>query len=818
MEKLGRGIVKARIPILVISILLLIPAALGYINTRVNYDILYYLPKEIDTMQGQDILLDEFQKGAYAIVVVDGMHGRELTKLEDKIENVDHVAKLISYNSIVGGDIPLEMIPEKLRSQFYNSDKDSTMLAIFFDDTTSSDGTMNAIKEIRKVTDGQCFISGMSAVVTDTKTLSEKETPIYVLIAVILACIVLALFMDSFLVPVFFMLSIGIAIVYNLGSNYFMGEVSYITKALAAVLQLGVTLDYSIFLWHSYKEMKEEYGDDHKEAMAHAIASTITSVVGSSITTVAGFIALCFMSFTLGMDLGVVMAKGVVFGVICCVTVLPALILTFDKALEKTMHREILPARFDKLAGFIVNHAWIFIVIFVALLGPAIYGYQHTNVYYDLADTLPANLDCSIANKKLEENFDVNSIYMILADSELNSKDANKMMTEIKDLDGVTFALGLDSAIGNEIPKELIPESLKSELVSDKHQIMMVGSDYKVASDEINNQITTIQDIAKKYDSTSMVIGEAPCTKDLITITDTDFKRVTDLSGDLTDESKVTALFTKYITAYTAAVKLDTLSAYDTAKKAQLDTVNGTISQITGGAYKKLDSLYTAEMGLLLQAVSNGGVYTALNTVYNTATQTVDPETGYNLSQSLEALSKGAKQLIGGLGQIKDGAGQISLGAKKLKMGIGSFDELNPAAETVCSALYKLQAGGSQLTGGTKQLGDGLSTLKSNNETLNSGASALKAGTSQLRSASATLADGVDQLAEGSITLKDGMIEFNETGVQKLANLVKNDAQDAVDTIKKIVELGNDYQSFAGKSDDVKGTVKFIYKTEGITK
>lgn len=530
MEKLGRGIVKARIPILVISILLLIPAALGYINTRVNYDILYYLPKEIDTMQGQDILLDEFQKGAYAIVVVDGMHGRELTKLEDKIENVDHVAKLISYNSIVGGDIPLEMIPEKLRSQFYNSDKDSTMLAIFFDDTTSSDGTMNAIKEIRKVTDGQCFISGMSAVVTDTKTLSEKETPIYVLIAVILACIVLALFMDSFLVPVFFMLSIGIAIVYNLGSNYFMGEVSYITKALAAVLQLGVTLDYSIFLWHSYKEMKEEYGDDHKEAMAHAIASTITSVVGSSITTVAGFIALCFMSFTLGMDLGVVMAKGVVFGVMCCVTVLPALILTFDKALEKTMHREILPARFDKLAGFIVNHAWIFIVIFVALLGPAIYGYQHTNVYYDLADTLPANLDCSIANKKLEENFDVNSIYMILADSELNSKDANKMMTEIKDLDGVTFALGLDSAIGNEIPKELIPESLKSELVSDKHQIMMVGSDYKVASDEINNQITTIQDIAKKYDSTSMVIGEAPCTKDLITITDTDFKRVSAVS------------------------------------------------------------------------------------------------------------------------------------------------------------------------------------------------------------------------------------------------------------------------------------------------
>ena len=530
MEKLGRGIVKARIAILVISILLLIPAALGYINTRVNYDILYYLPKEIDTMQGQDILLDEFQKGAYAIVVVDGMHGRELTKLEDKIENVDHVAKLISYNSIVGGDIPLEMIPEKLRSQFYNSDKDSTMLAIFFDDTTSSDGTMNAIKEIRKVTDGQCFISGMSAVVTDTKTLSEKETPIYVLIAVILACIVLALFMDSFLVPVFFMLSIGIAIVYNLGSNYFMGEVSYITKALAAVLQLGVTLDYSIFLWHSYKEMKEEYGDDHKEAMAHAIASTITSVVGSSITTVAGFLALCFMSFTLGLDLGVVMAKGVVLGVIGCVTILPSLILTFDKALEKTMHREIMP-NFDKPARWIVNHSWIFLIIFVLLLGPAIYGYNNTKVYYDLSDTLPEKLNCSQANKMLAENFDgTNSIYMILADSNLSAEDSNAMMNEVNDLDGISFALSIDSALGGEIPTEMLPDSLVSELKGDEYQIMMVSTNYTIASDEINDQINKVDAIAKKYDAKSMVIGEAPCTKDLITITDKDFKTVSAVS------------------------------------------------------------------------------------------------------------------------------------------------------------------------------------------------------------------------------------------------------------------------------------------------
>lgn len=530
MEKIGKVIVKLRIPILIISFLLLIPAGLGYVYTRVNYDILYYLPGDIETMKGQDILLDEFGKGAYATVVVQGMDAKDESQLEDKIKNVDHVTDIVSYNSFVGNTVPTELIPEKYRSIFENQESGCTMFVIFFDDTTSSDETMNAIGELRELARGQCFISGMSAVVTDTKKITQQETVAYVVIACVLTSIVLAVFMDSFLVPVFFMLSIGMSIVYNLGSNIFMGEVSFLTKALAAVLQLGVTMDYSIFLWHSYKEKKEENGDDHNKAMAQAIGSTITSVVGSSITTVAGFIALCFMSFTLGMDLGVVMAKGVVFGVICCVTVLPALILTFDKALEKTMHREILPARFDKLAGFIVNHAWIFIVIFVALLGPAIYGYQHTNVYYDLADTLPANLDCSIANKKLEENFDVNSIYMILADSELNSKDANKMMTEIKDLDGVTFALGLDSAIGNEIPKELIPESLKSELVSDKHQIMMVGSDYKVASDEINNQITTIQDIAKKYDSTSMVIGEAPCTKDLITITDTDFKRVSAVS------------------------------------------------------------------------------------------------------------------------------------------------------------------------------------------------------------------------------------------------------------------------------------------------
>lgn len=530
MKKFGKVVVKLRIPILVLSFLLLIPSVIGYFNTKVNYDILYYLPNDIDTMQGQDILLDDFGKGAYAMVVVDGMNKSNVSKLVKKVEGVDHVASVISYSGVVGDDVPSEILPDKFRSYFENEDSGATLFAIFFDDTTSSDDTMKAIKEVRDVTDNQCYIAGMSAVVTDTKTMAEKETPFYVLVAVVLVCIVLAIFMDSFLVPVFFMLSIGMAIVYNLGSNYFLGEVSYITKALAAVLQLGVTLDYSIFLWHSYKEAKEETPDDHQEAMAVAIGNTLTSVVGSSITTVAGFIALCFMSFTLGLDLGVVMAKGVVLGVIGCVTILPSLILTFDKALEKTMHREIMP-NFDKPARWIVNHSWIFLIIFVLLLGPAIYGYNNTKVYYDLSDTLPEKLNCSQANKLLADNFDgTNSIYMILADSNLSAEDSNAMMNEVNDLDGISFALSIDSALGGEIPTEMLPDSLVSELKGDEYQIMMVSTNYTIASDEINDQINKVDAIAKKYDAKSMVIGEAPCTKDLITITDKDFKTVSAVS------------------------------------------------------------------------------------------------------------------------------------------------------------------------------------------------------------------------------------------------------------------------------------------------
>lgn len=529
MEKFGKVIVKLRIPILILSFLLLIPSAIGYFNTRVNYDILYYLPNEIETMQGQDILMDDFNKGAYAMVVVQNMDTKSTDRLIKKVENVDHVAQVISYTGIVGEDVPSEIVPSKFRKYFENDSTDITLFAIFFDNTTSSDDTMNAIIQIREQTEGQAFISGMSAVVTDTKNLSEKETPLYVLIAVVLVCIVLAIFMDSFLVPVFFMISIGMAIVYNLGSNILLGEVSYITKALAAVLQLGVTLDYSIFLWHSYKEMKEIYPDDHKEAMAVAISNTLTSVVGSSITTVAGFIALCFMSFTLGLDLGIVMAKGVVFGVIGCVTILPSLILTFDRALEKTMHREIMP-NFDKLATFIVNHSWIFVIVFVVLLGPAIYGQNHTSVYYDLSDTLPDDLACSQANKKLEENFDMNSIYMILADSSMSTDTANEMLDKLGDVDGVQFALGLDTALKSGIPQEFLPAKTVSELKGEDYQIMMIATDYKIASDEINNQISKVNDIVKSYDSKAMVVGEAPCTKDLITITDKDFKTVSAVS------------------------------------------------------------------------------------------------------------------------------------------------------------------------------------------------------------------------------------------------------------------------------------------------
>lgn len=529
MINFGKGVVKLRIPILIVSIILLFPAALGYFHTRVNYDILTYLPKEIDTMKGQDILLDEFGTGAFSMCVVEGMEDQDISKMRKNMEKVDHVKKILWYDSLADLSIPKTMLPDKVQDAFINEDKDATLMVIFFDSSMSSDETMDAIEELRSVADKQCYISGMSAVVTDTKNLSDKEVPIYVLIAVILAVIVLSLTMDSALIPVFFLLSIGMAIIYNLGSNVFFGEISYVTQALAAVLQLGVTMDYSIFLWHSYEENQERFPDDKKRAMAHAISNTLTSVIGSSITTVAGFIALCFMSFTLGLDLGVTMAKGVIFGVICCVTVLPSMILVFDKAIDKTRHKAIIPD-LGVISGWVVKHYKAFIVTFIIVLIPALWGYTHYEVYYDLAGTLPGNLDSVVANDKLDETFAMNSTHIILCDSSLEPKEVNEMMSKIDDVDGVKATLGLDSLVGPTVPREMIPSDIKEVVMDENYQMLMISSEYKVASDKVNDQCDKIEKIMKKYDKNAMLIGEAPCTKDLITITNHDFNVVSTVS------------------------------------------------------------------------------------------------------------------------------------------------------------------------------------------------------------------------------------------------------------------------------------------------
>ncbi len=527
MLKFGKGVVKSRIIIFIAAILLLIPSVLGYLHTRVNYDILSYLPEDIETMKGQDILVDEFGTGAFSTFVVDGMSNKDVSALKAKIEDVDHVKTVLWYDSVADISIPTEMLPEKMQKVFLSDE--GTLMFIMYDTTMSADETMEAVEQIRAISNEQCFLSGMSAVVTDIRDLSDKEVPVYVLLAVILSLVVLSLTMDSFLIPIFFLLSIGMAIIYNLGTNVFMGEISYVTKALSAVLQLGVTMDYSIFLWHSYENQKKIFADDHKNAMAHAIAQTVTSVVGSSITTVAGFIALCFMSFTLGMDLGIVMAKGVIFGVIGCVTILPSMILIFDKPLEKTRHKAILPD-IGKLSGFVTKRFPIFLLFFAVLLVPAIYGQKNAEVYYDLAGTLPEDLQSFMANQKLDEEFDMNSTHILLADSHMKAKDAEAMLERIDDVDGVKAAIGIDSLIGPSVPKDMIPQSIREIIEDDKYQMILISSEYKTASDEVNAQIDEINKIVADYDENGMLIGEAPCTKDLITITDTDFKVVSAIS------------------------------------------------------------------------------------------------------------------------------------------------------------------------------------------------------------------------------------------------------------------------------------------------
>ena len=527
MFKFGKAVVKLRIPILILAVILLIPSVLGILGTRINYDMLDYLPEDMDTVKGQNILLEDFGKGAFSLVMVEGMPTKDVSALKAQMEQVPHVETVLWYDSLADISIPMEVLPQKVYDAFNQGD--TTLMAVFFDTSTSADETMQAIADIRSLAGKQCFVSGMSAMVTDLKDLCEREEPIYVGLAVLLACAAMMLFMDNYLVPFLFLGSIGMAILLNLGTNYFMGEISYITKALSAVLQLAVTMDYSIFLWHSYGEQLTRFQGDKKRAMAHAISATITSVVGSSITTVAGFIALCFMSFTLGFDLGMVMAKGVILGVIGCVTTLPAMILLFDKALQKAQHRPLLP-KMDKAARLVTRRSWVFLIVFVVLLVPAFYGYMNTATYYDLGEALPKDMEYVIANTKLQEEFDMASTHMILADANLPAKQAREMLDEIGQVEGVKFALGFDSVLGSAVPEEIVPDTLKEVLKGDRYQLMLVSSQYKVASDAVNNQIDQINAVLKKYDPSGMLIGEAPCTKDMIDVTDHDFKVVNAIS------------------------------------------------------------------------------------------------------------------------------------------------------------------------------------------------------------------------------------------------------------------------------------------------
>ena len=526
--KFGKWVVKCRIPILILAVALLVPSLIGMIMTRINYDMLTYLPGDIYTVVGQDILMDDFVKGAFSFVIIEGMDPKDVSSLREDISHVDHVDTVLWYDDFADVSVPMEILPSKLYDAFNSGD--STMLAIFFDTSTSSDDTMKAITAIRSIAGKQCFVSGMSAMVTDLKDLCEKEEPIYVGIAVALACVAMMIFMDNWITPFVFLMSIGMAILLNMGTNYFLGEISYLTKALSAVLQLAVTMDYSIFLWHSYEEQKSMY-EDNKEAMAVAINNTLTSVVGSSITTVAGFIALCFMSYTLGLDLGIVMAKGVILGVIGCVTTLPSMILVLDKLLQKTSHKSLLPDM-GKVASGITKVFPVFLILFLGLVLPSYLSYKATNneVYYDLGETLPEDMAYVVANSKLQEDFGVGATHMVLVSTDVSDTDVRAMIHEMENVEGIKYALGLESVVGPLVPEEMLPESVKEVLKSDDWELLLVNSEYKTATDEVNAQINELNTILKKYDSKGMLIGEAPCTKDLIETTDEDFKVVNTVS------------------------------------------------------------------------------------------------------------------------------------------------------------------------------------------------------------------------------------------------------------------------------------------------
>lgn len=526
--KFGKAVVKSRIAILIVAIVLLIPSVLGMIFTRVNYDMLNYLPDSLDTIKGQDYLLDDFDKGAFSFLIFENMNEKDIVRTEEKIKEIDHIVTVLWYDDIADMSIPMEVLPDKIYDAF-NSDN-STLMAVFFDTSSSADETMDAITQIRAVAGEQCFVSGISAMVTDLRDLCEEQEAIYVAIAVILAVVAMMIFMDNWIIPFVFLASIGMAILMNLGSNYFLGEISYITKALSAILQLAVTMDYSIFLWHSYGEQKKIYGD-HKTAMAVAIKETTRSVLGSSITTVAGFIALCFMTFTLGRDLGIVMAKGVIFGVIGCVTILPSLILVLDKPLEKTMHRSLIPST-KKLAKGIIKIFPAFLILFVMIIYPSYYGYSNTNneVYYDLSKSLPEDMSNVIANTKLKEEFGIGTTHMVLIDSKLPAKQVRKMTEEMENVDGVKYVLGLESVVGSLVPEEILPESVTGILKSDRWELMLINSEYQTASNEVSTQIEQLNSIIRKYDNEGLLIGEAACTNDLIDITSVDFQVVNMIS------------------------------------------------------------------------------------------------------------------------------------------------------------------------------------------------------------------------------------------------------------------------------------------------
>ena len=527
MIKVGKWIAKHRVLMLLIGFLLVIPSVIGIANTRVNYDLLSYLPEHLETVKGQDIMVDEYGMGAFSMVVVENMKMKDIQALEDKFSEVPHVKDVLWYDDVADISLPVEMIPKDLREAFFKGN--ATMMLVLFDDTTSSDNSMEAVEEMRKIADEQCFISGMTGVVADIKNLALKELPIYVVIAALLSLLVLELTSGSFVVPVLFLISIGLAILYNLGSNIFLGETSYITKALTAVLRLGVTMDYSIFLLNSYEENKRRFPGEKERAMGHAIANTFKSVAGSSVTTIAGFIALCVMTFALGRDLGIVMAKGVLIGVICCVTILPSLVLVFDKAIEKTQHRHLLN-NMDRPSTFITKHYKAWILIFLVLLFPAIYGNNHTEIYYNIAESLPDTLDSNVANATLKEDFDMSNIHMVLMDKNMDSLDKQKMFDQIDQVEGVKWTISKNSLIGPSVPDSMIPSDIKSMLQSDDYEIAFICSEYESATDQVNEQIAQIDQIVKLYDTTGMVIGEAPLMKDLQDVTDTDLIRVNALS------------------------------------------------------------------------------------------------------------------------------------------------------------------------------------------------------------------------------------------------------------------------------------------------